>query len=622
MIPLNTHTHYSLLQGYCKPDQLAELAAKYEYPALAITDFNTLSGTVNFFNAFKDSGVKPLVGTKLRLAPSYGYITLIAKNFDGWKELIALFSYTNASIDGSITLEHLKFSKNCIAITGDINSSIVNIMIAKPSIYTVPNPSQSLSFYLSDNYEAKIKGHLLELKEIFGDNLYVGIQRNAQLPIDMIITDMIEVEATNQGIKMVALNNTYTHSDEELEELQLLLCSREKTKFSNMRDYVNSEEHGSLFRFFNQKKFGLYEKEYYKSLYPDEYIKNTEEVLSKTEQFSILKNPEAPKFECPDGLTSKEYLLKLCREGWKRVTSKLDKNKSQEYVSRIQYELEVINRVGIEGYFLIVQDYVNWAKERMMVGPGRGSASGCLTSYFLGITGIDPLKYNLMFERFYNEGRNSPGKISFPDIDVDFPVAQRESVMEYIRNKYGRENVCQVFTLQEIQGRSAAREVLRINGILPEFINEISKKFPQKAAIADKLEEEKEKSIIRWTLNNDPDLLKDWCRIENGELVGEYAEYFKTAIKIEGTLKTYGKHASAVVISNEPISSICPMIKDKSSNELLAAIEYEELELMGLLKVDVLGTTILDKLTAVNDMLEFGYIKNNIDIVEEDDESI
>jgi len=240
----------------------------------------------------------------------------------------------------------------------------------------------------------------------------------------------------------------------------------------------------------------------------------------------------------------------------------------------------------------------------------HNSAAGCLTSYLLNITSIDPIVYGLMFERFYNEGRNSPGKTSFPDIDVDFPVFGRERVIEYIRQKYGRNQVSQIFTLQEIQGRSAIREVLRVYAACPqEFINEISKKLPQKASIADKLEEAKETSIIRWTLENEPDILKDWCEIKDDELVGEYAFYFDKAIQIEGTFKGYGKHASAVVIANEPIAGICPMVKDKSSDEFIAAIEYEELEKMGLMKVDILGCISLDKLAAVNDLLQFGEIR-------------
>lgn len=621
MIPLNVHTHYSLLQGYCKPKQLLELAKNFEYSSVGISDIDSLSGTINFMSEFEGSGIKTIIGTKIKLKDS-GYIHLIAKNLNGWKELIYIYLCANASEDKSIGFEHLYNVKNLICITGDINSSIQQLLIAKNSVFTVQNPTQSLSFYLKDNYDSDIQEHLHKLQLLFKDDLYIGLQKcNTSIVIDEISASIFRSIADKMGIKTVALNNTYVHSDAELEEFQILISSNEKVKLSEISEKIQSESKANLYRFFNDKGFGLYNKSFYKQLYSEEEIKNLYEIESKIEDFSLLKNPETPDFICPNNLTQKEYLLELCRNGWSRVSPKVDQNRKQEYVDRIKYELDVINKIGLEGYFLIVQDYVNWARNQgQLIGCARGSSAGCLTSYLVGITGIDPIIYDLMFERFYNEGRNAPGKISFPDIDVDFPVSGREKVIQYIRNKYNSDNVAQIMTLQEIQGRSAIREVLKVYGACPQdFINEISKKLPQKAAIADKLEETKEKSIIKWTLENDPELLSDWCELKDGELVGEYSLYFKKAIQIEGTFKAYGKHASAVVITREPIAQICPMIKDKSSNELLAAIEYEELEKMGILKLDILGNNCLDKLMAANELLEFGKIINHT-IEEETDE--
>lgn len=624
MIPLNTHTHYSLLEGYCKPDRLARLCQQYEYKAIGISDINSLSGTINFMSALEGSGVKPIIGTKLKLDTG-GYIHLIARNLAGWKELVGVSTYAAINEHNVITLDHLKLMSNCICITGDINSSAQHILLSKYSIFTVQNPSQSLSFYLSDDYESKLRSHFGQLKEIFGEHLYVGTQRcNVNnIPADKIIADILSNIALNMGIKTVALNNTYVHDNTETDELRILLASKEKTKFREIQHHVMTENKASMFRFFHDNHFGLYDAQKYHTIYSDTELQITHEINDKIEPFSLLKNPESPNFECPQGMSQADYLLDLCRKGWSRVLDKIDTSRTGEYTERIKYELSVINKVGLEGYFLVVQDYVNWAKNKgILVGPGRGSAAGCLVSYLLNITSIDPIIYKLMFERFYNEGRNAPGKISFPDVDVDFPVYYREDVINYIRHKYGTEQVSQVFTLQEIQGRSAIRKVLSVYGACPnEFINEISKKIPQKAAIADKLEEEKEKSILRWTLYNEPEVLKDWCMIdENDNLVGEYAAYFDKAIKIEGTFNTAGKHASAVVVSNDHIASICPMVKDKSSNELIAAIEYEELEKMGFLKLDILGTAVLDKLMVVNQLLEKGHIDMTLPVETETEE--
>jgi DNA polymerase-3 subunit alpha len=497
-------------------------------------------------------------------------------------------------------------------------------LIKQNSVFTATNPTHSLSFYLKDEYNRAIVEHITNLKQIFKDDLYVGIQRCNQgtIPIDKIAADIFEYNAGCVGVKTVALNNTFIHKEGEIEELQILLCSREKSKFASIKDNIQTDEKAHLYRFFNDKNFALYGKDYYSRIYNQSQIDATQEISDKIENFTLLANPKAPNFVCPDGLSQKDYLLNLCRAGWQRILPRIDQNRTQEYVDRIKHELDVVNRANIEGYFLVVQDYVNWAKNQgMLVGCGRGSAAGCLTSYLVNITSIDPIVYGLMFERFYNEGRNSPGKTSFPDIDVDFPVFGRERVIEYIRQKYGRDQVSQIFTLQEIQGRSAIREVLRVYGACPqEFINEISKKIPQKAAIADKLEESKETSIIRWTLENEPDILKDWCELKDDEVIGEYAFYFNKAIEIEGTFKGYGKHASAVVIANEPIAGVCPMVKDKSSDEFIAAIEYEDLERMGLMKVDILGCITLDKLSAVNDLLQFGEIRGIVS--QENGESI
>lgn len=620
MIPLNCHSHYSLLQSFAKPANLVARAANFDYSSIALTDYS-LSGSVSFISACKEVGIKPIVGTKLRCEELGGSVSLIAKNQRGWTQLVAL---NNAlARTGRITLIDLASATDCVCTAGDIGSCLYAGLVQKESVYAAPNPSNALTYYLHDDHQRLLENRLLVLKDVFGDRFYAGIQRCNDLPIDKIFANMISSLAAKLRVKPLALTNVYLDRDTELEELQILLACGHKLKMDALKEQIKTDQLGHLYRYFNCEGFALEPKDYYASRYTEEETANADDINSQIEEVNILSNPKIPKFDCPNGMSQKDYLLELCREGWKRVSSKLDVSRRQEYADRIKYELDVITGVGLEGYFLIVQDYVNWARNRMLCGSARGSSAGSLISYFLNITTIDPIVPGLIFERFYNSGRNTPGKVSLPDIDTDFPVGGREQVFNYIRDKYGSPQVSQVFTLSEIQGRSAIREVLRIFNVCPsEYVNVISRALPQKASITDKLEETKEKSIIRWTLNNNPDAIKDWCSLdEQGNMVGEYAQYFAKAISIEGTFKSYGKHASALIVSNDPVQDICPMIKDKSSSELLCAIEYEDLERMGMAKFDILGISNLNKLTAVSDLLKYGHIQNTNIETEADDEN-
>ena len=275
-------------------------------------------------------------------------------------------------------------------------------------------------------------------------------------------------------------------------------------------------------------------------------------------------------------------------------------NKEDEanYLARVKTEFEVIFKAELSGYFLIVQDIVNYIKEQgWLAGPGRGSAAGCLVSYLLGITEVDPIEYGLIFERFYNEGRNTEDYVSLPDIDVDVPAEHRDEVIDYIRQKYNPENVSQMITFGRLQGRAALKEVLRINEAVSfAEMNEITQNIPNEADISDQLEIADEKSIIRWALMNESENLKKWCKInEDQTLDGDLASMFEQAINIEGTNKSQGKHAAGVIISQHKLKDVCPMVKDKTGN-LIAAFEMNDLESQGHVKFDILGIDLLSKI--------------------------
>ena len=244
-----------------------------------------------------------------------------------------------------------------------------------------------------------------------------------------------------------------------------------------------------------------------------------QEIYDSVEDYDILHKPMLPTFECPDGLTEEDYLKKLCREGWKtllQANGKVDTDEDvQKYKDRFEEELAVIKEADLFGYFLIVQDIINFVqKSGWLSGPGRGSAAGCLISYMIGVTKIDPLEYDLLFSRFYNAGRNTKDHVSLPDIDMDVPGRHRDDVIMYLKEKYGHDRVSQMLTFGRLQGRSALKEVLRVFGACSfAEMNAITKLIPNEAEISDQLAEmdEEDRSIIRWALINKPKDLSDFA---------------------------------------------------------------------------------------------------------------
>lgn len=322
-------------------------------------------------------------------------------------------------------------------------------------------------------------------------------------------------------------------------------------------------------------------------------------------------NPQLPKFETPEGQSEEQYLTQIARKGWQEKCQGLitTEESRKTYGDRFRKEFEVIKTANLSGYFLIVQDIIQYARDQgWMVGPGRGSAAGCLISYLIGITEVDPIEYDLLFERFYNSGRNTEDYVSLPDIDIDIPGKKRDQIIDYIKNKYGHDKVSQMVTFGRLQGRSAIKEILRVNEACSfSVMNEITKYIPDEAAISDQLSQmdEEERSIIRWALENNNKELYDYCHInDSGNLEGDYSEYFEQAIKMEGTLKTQGKHAAGVVISAEPLAKVCPMVNSKSSEEKIAGLEMADLEALGHVKFDILAINLLDKLMYIEELIE------------------
>jgi len=337
------------------------------------------------------------------------------------------------------------------------------------------------------------------------------------------------------------------------------------------------------------------------------------EIYDNVEEYDILHKPMLPKFECPRGLSEEKYLTELCRQGWTKLLKKEGKVDTEEdvqkYKDRFEEELAVIKGADLFGYFLIVHDIIKFVEDSgWLSGPGRGSAAGCLISYLMGITKIDPLQYDLLFSRFYNAGRNTADHVSLPDIDMDVPGRNRDDIIAYLKEKYGTEKVSQMLTFGRLQGRSAIKEVLRVfNACSFAEMNAITKLIPNEAEISDQLAEmdEEDRSIIRWALINKSKDLNDFCRVDDdGKIAGEYSECFELAIRLEGTFKTQGKHAAGVVISKEPLNKVCPMVSQRDKEaEKIAGLEMADLEALGHVKLDVLGINLLDKLMKIKEIV-------------------
>jgi DNA polymerase-3 subunit alpha len=335
-----------------------------------------------------------------------------------------------------------------------------------------------------------------------------------------------------------------------------------------------------------------------------------QEIVDKCENYDIIDGLNLPIFPFPSEYNSEyEYLVQLCRDGWrKKISGKV--NNEQVYLDRVKKELSVVESAGLQGYFLIVQDYINWAKNQgWLVGKSRGSSGGSLICYLLNITEIDPIKYGLIFERFYNEGRNTKDNKELPDIDTDFPKFKRDEVIKYIENKYGKDKVSHIVTYSELKGKSSIKTVLRaFNTCSNEEMNNITKNIPSKEDISDLLSDSGEDSILMWTLKNEPDILKEWVTIDKDNILyGDLSNMFNMAIQLEGTFIGTGKHASGIIISKNPLNECCPMMLDKNG-ETLVSLDMSDSKKAGFVKFDILAVAVLDKLMGINSLLRYGRI--------------
>lgn len=609
---------FSLLDGLSKPSQIAERCIEIGANACAITDHGNIAGSVKFYTEMKKNNIKPILGCELyicKLDPSIqdksnrdlSHFIVLAKNYEGWRNLVKIISESNRpdyyyhkprlDLD---TLSKIN-NGNLIAITGHLGSTLADEVL--------------------DNYELKASwkelgiAHVEYLKNNFSHVfLEAQLMDKDNLEVQVILTKAIREIAMETNTKVICTPDAHYCKKEDAVDQRILLCNNLKTTFPEINRKLSNNEDLPMGCFFNSDNYHILSQEEMQSLHTIEEINNTRFVANLIEEYDILSKPQLPPFDCPKGYSGAEYLRELCRKGWKeKIANVIPQEQHQKYVDRIKYELDVLQGADLSSYFLIVQDIVNYVRNNgWLPGPGRGSAAGCLVSYLIGITSIDPIKYDLLFDRFYNAGRNSANRVSMPDIDVDVPIDKREDVIEYIKNRYGEDKVSQMITFNTIKGRGALKDVLRVYGNISfEEMNQITKNIPDEAKIADELQEMKEEtgeaSIIRWALENHADKLRDWCFLdENNQLQGPLAKRFEQAIRLEGVKSNQSKHAAGIAISSSPLRDICPMVYDSKNNQMIAGMEMQDLESIGIIKFDILGVAMLDKVMTIQYILKTG----------------
>jgi len=612
--PLHVHSEYSLLDGLSKCEDIAERTKKIGANACALTDHGSVSGAIDFSQEMHDAGLKPLLGCEMYVcmtAPAternkenrkLSHQVVIAKNLQGWRDLLGLVSAANKKehfyhkprVD--IDLLAMAASQgNLVSFSGHLGSILAHAITDGEKL--------APDWMKRGMYMAKT------LEGIFGKgNFFIEIQL-----IDSKINKLagqvgnaLRQISKTTGIPCVATPDAHYCEREDAEDQRVLLCTYfKKTIGQVQRELKAGTANRSLITFFRSDNYHIPSYEDMLGFHSEEELSNTNVIRDMCDDYSILQSPQPPEFKCPDGLTPGQYLRKLCAEGWKERMAHIvysNHPKFNQYGERTNHELEVFTSIGLSSYFLIVDDILNFVRNKgYITGVGRGSAAGCMVSNLLGITQVDPIPYHLIFERFYNAGRNAPGKISWPDIDFDIPKAAREETIEYIRQKYGEENVAQIITFQTLKGKAALTRTMAARGSISfDEQKAITKVLPEPASVSDELKDIENEygysSSILWALENTPGKLKAWCHIgDDGKLEGKMAKVFEQAIRLEHTKIIMGTHAAGVVISNKPISASCPMILDSKGKEYRAGYEGPSCESAGLLKLDCLATRSLDK---------------------------
>ena len=575
-VHLHVHSHYSLLDGLAKTKGLVQKAKELGMPAVALTDHGVMHGVIEFYQAAVKEGIKPIIGVEAYIARNGMHnkrakiderpyhIVLLAKNNQGYKNLVKLT--TLAHLEGfyykpRIDLELLaKHANGIIAL-----SSCLQGMVARTII---------------NNDLSEAEENAKKLNDIFGQgNFYLEVQDHPTLEHQNFVNEEIIKLGKKLDIPVVATNDVHylNKEDDEIHDILICLQTKKKQKDSDRMSYLGED-------------FSFKDAETMKAAFAEhpEVIANSLAIAEKCNVELELGKIQLPHFEVPDGKTADQYLRELCIKG---LSHRFPGRETDHDINeRLEYELSIIEKTGFASYFLIVQDFVNWAKkEGIVVGPGRGSAAGSIVSYLINITNIDPLKYSLIFERFLN-----PERISMPDIDLDFADARRDEVIKYVEDKYGKNHVAQIITFGTMAARAAVRDAGRVLDYSYNYCDKVAKLIPMFTTIDKALESVEELKQIYQT---DPEAKK----------------LLDAARKLEGVARHASTHACGVVITKEPLDHYVPSQFAAKDGEQSIVTQYDlhAVEDLGLLKMDFLG---LKNLTILENTINIIKKARNISI--------
>ena len=571
-VHLHIHSQYSLLDGACLVEKLVEKAVQYKLPALAITDHGNLYGAIKFYALCMKAGVKPIIGCELYVAPKSRFeknneegnchLILLVKDEEGYKNLVKLASlghlegfYYKPRIDKELLRQH---AKGLIGLSACLKGEIAQAIIG--------NKTEE-AYRLADDY-----------LNIFGKgNFYLEIMENG-IAEQVKVNQCLMKISRELDIPVVATNDVHYLDRSDSFAHEVLLCIQTQTTISDPKRFKFSSD---TFYFRSPAEM--------KSIFAEipQAVKNTLEITQKCNLTMEFSKFHLPHFPLPHGQSDEELLKKICYENLPRRFP----GASKEINDRLDYELGVINKMGFPSYFLIVWDLIKFARENNIpVGPGRGSSAGSIVSYLLGITSINPLKYNLLFERFLN-----PARISMPDIDMDFCYEKRSRVIEYVAQKYGKDNVAQIITFGTMQARAVVRDVGRAMDFAYSEVDKIAKMIPQIIGHQVTLNE---------AIKNTPELAAIYKTDER------IKKLIDVAVRLEGLSRHASTHAAGVVISDRPLIERTPLSRG-SEGELVTGFDMESLEKTGLLKMDFLG---LKTLTVIADTSKIIKRTRGIDI--------
>jgi len=580
-VHLHTHSQFSLLEATCRTKNLAKKAAEFGMPALALTDLGNMFGAIEFYFACKDANIKPIIGLEVFIAPKSRLVkgedkeaaqmptrrlVLLAQDYTGYQTLCRLSTigyqegfYYRPRVDYE-TLE--KHSQNVIVLSGGLPGDVAWTFLNK-------GPEAALE---KINY----------YKNLYGDRFYLEVCRTGVKGWETVIPFLQEASKTT-GVPLVAANDIhYLTRDEQMAQEVLLCIGNNKSLQDENRYRLGSDQ------------FYFKSEDQMRDLFQDmpEVCDRTSEIAERCNlKFHLKDEKGAPIYHLPsypttEGVSLEDEIARIARVGLEARFEEASKRgeavpeeKKPKYLERLEYELKMITKMGFNGYFLIVQDFIGWAKRHNIpVGPGRGSGAGSLVAYSLKITDLDPMPYNLIFERFLN-----PERVSMPDFDIDFCQEHRGRVIEYVTQKYGRDSVSQIITYGRLQTRAAIRDVGRVMGLTFSEVDVVAKLVPEKLGIT-----------LAEAIETEP-RLRDLM-----ELDPKVNTLMDLAQKIEGLVRHAGIHAAGVIIADGNIGDKAPMYRG-TEGENVVQFDMKHAEKIGLIKFDFLG---LKTLTHIQEALD------------------